>query len=102
VFWYKTDQNVVGAPHDLTFAVEVMLLGIKRSREDGENRCKLDNNPTKRHNIIMGPAIHTMRKDTHGTVINAHEKPDYVSGWVAERWLMPFDWVIVIGGGRRW
>jgi hypothetical protein len=99
VFWHKTDQNVVGDPTDLTFAVECMLLGIKKSQNKAENRSNMSRNPTERHNVITGPAIHTMRKATDGTVINPHEKPDYVSAWVAERWTVPHDWVIVVGGG---
>jgi hypothetical protein len=99
VVWHKTDQNVVGDPTDLTFSWETFVIGIKKSNNKADNRSNLSRNPTQRHNYVEGPVIHTMRKDATGQPINPHEKPDYVSAWVADRWTVPHDWVIVVGGG---
>jgi hypothetical protein len=99
VVWYKTDQNVAGDVRDLTFAFELMLLGIKRSPDASENRHMLDKDPTKRHNIIMGQALHKMQRYKDNALVNPHEKPEYIAGWLAKRYTLPRDWVIVIGAG---
>ena len=99
VFWYKTDQNVVGDKRDLTWAVELCAFGLKRSADLSINRCILSDNPTERHNIIKGPSLHKMGKYLNGGVVNQHESPPYVAGWFAARWTHPGDWVLICGAG---
>jgi hypothetical protein len=98
LFWYKTDQNVVGDNKDLTYSVEEMLLGFKRGT-GSDAVALMDPDPRKRHNLIQGPALHTLQRYADGSIVNVHEKPEYVAKWVTERYTVLRDWVIVMGGG---
>lgn len=98
VFWYKNDQNVVGDNKDLTYAVEMLLIGFKRGT-GSEAVAMMDKDPTKRHNLIQGPALHTMSRYADGSVVNPHEKPEYIAKWVVDRYVMPRDWVVIVGAG---
>lgn len=100
VVWYKDNQNVAGRPDQMTFAWEVFLTGrMKSSSDKNMTTCHLSKNPLQRHNHITGPTLSKYRKNDKQEKINVHEKPTYLSRWLAERFTDPGDWVLVIGAG---
>jgi hypothetical protein len=99
VTWWKTDQNVRGDKQDLTWATEQGVLGNKKSADASVNRCNMSSNPTERHNVITGPALHKLSKNSEGNVVNQHESPTYVAKWFGDKYTHDGDWVIVCGAG---
>ena len=101
LYWYKTDLNVSGDPGRWTQAVENAVIGVKGHEHRGSH-MSLNPNPTYRHNIIHGPALHTFSKHfgrAGVSVINQHEKPEYVVQAMLGPYLKPGDNVIVAGSG---
>lgn len=102
LYWYKYDLNTAGDPGRWTQAVENAVIGVIGSNESRSSQMSHNRDPTYRHNIVVGPALHTLSKH-YGregvSVINMHEKPEYVVQSMLGPYLKPGDSVIVAGSG---
>jgi hypothetical protein len=103
LFWYKVDLNTAGDPGRWTQAVECAVLGILSTSAGSRNvQMSHPRDPTCRHNIVHGPALHKLSKNycADGVrVINQHEKPEYVVQAMLGPYIKPGDTVIVGGSG---
>jgi hypothetical protein len=61
--------------------------------------CVLDRNPTKRHNIIIGPQQRAFHKDQLNNLINPYQKPAYLAYNMCKAFCNPFDEVYILGSG---
>ena len=95
LIWWKNNFNIDNAPH-LVFATEHIVLGW-RSGFRGMPTF-LDPNPTKRHNVIIGPQQRQFH--THqGKVINPYQKPQYLAYSLCKAFCEPNATVVVVGFG---
>jgi hypothetical protein len=93
--WWKNNFNIDNAIH-LVFATEFIVIGWRAGVRGMPSF--LDPNPTKRHNIIIGPQqrhFHTHQ----GQVINPYQKPQYLAYSICKAWCEPNATVIVVGFG---
>lgn len=56
VYWYKVNANVTGTKK-FTPAVETMLIGFSAKEGGNAFNWKMDDNPTKRHNVIFAKGV---------------------------------------------
>ena len=99
VVWYKQDQNTVGDPGNLTYALEMVVLG-RKARSNCKAFTNLDTNPARRHNMILGS---TQRKylvrDDGVTKVNPTQKNGEVYEWFLKCFCKPGDTQVIAGTG---
>ena len=61
--------------------------------------CVLDKNPTKRHNMFIGPQQRAFHKDQLNNMINPYQKPAYLAYNMCKAFCNPFDEVFILGSG---
>jgi hypothetical protein len=93
--WWKNNLNIADAFH-LVFATEFIVLGW---RSGLRNRpAFLDPNPTKRHNVIIGPQqrhFHSFK----GSIVNPYQKPAYLAYSLCKAFCTPASTILVVGFG---
>ena len=99
VFWYKEDQNMTGDPRRFISSVEVMAIGFRTSGDASNNINNLSKNPLERHNIVVGPGLHTYSKHSDGTRVNIHQKPTYLAKWIVDNFARTDDTILICGHG---
>ena len=93
--WWKNNFNIDNAPH-LVFATEFIVIGWRAGFRGMPSF--LDPNPTKRHNMIIGPQQRNFHQD-QGKVINPYQKPQYLAYSLCKNFCEPNATVIVVGFG---
>ncbi len=99
ITWYKEDMNLVGNPESLVPSTEIIIMARKRSADNAKPISFLSPDPTKRHNVIVGPKLSNPRKYPNGHRVNQHEKPEYLARELLRLFCMPGQWVVVVGSG---
>jgi hypothetical protein len=98
-YWAKIDNRPPTPAQRMASVVEMALVAYRKTTTNFSQFISLPNRIDDRHNIIFGPGLHRLGRDEHGKVINIHEKPPYVSEYVAEHFSTPGSRVMVLGSG---
>jgi hypothetical protein len=94
--WWKHNFNIEGAMH-LLFATEYVVMAWRRGTSGMP--CHLDANPSKRHNVFVGPQQRHFHRDGNGNLINPYQKPAYLAYNMCMAFCEPHDTVVVVGSG---
>ena len=98
VYWVKTAHTSVTPQLQLTPACEMLI--VARKQQSGNLAiCNLDQNPTKRTNIITGPSNQEYLRAKGGKKVNPTQKPEYLIKWILERFANPGSTVLICGCG---
>jgi hypothetical protein len=98
VYWLKTAQTSITPQNQLTPACEVLIVARKQTTGNIAI-CNLDQNPTKRTNVITGPSNQEYLKTKTGEKVNPTQKPEYLIQWILERFANPGSTVLILGSG---
>jgi hypothetical protein len=98
VAWIKEGFNQVCPQSQLLKAFETIVTA-RISRTPEVAFSNLDQDPSKRHNIIMGPPNRNYQLRPDGKKVNPTEKPEYVFRWFLDRFARPGEWVLICGAG---
>lgn len=95
--WWKNNfnmENVMG----ILYATEYIILAWRTGLTQNMP-CVLDKNPTKRHNMFIGPQQRAFHKDQLNNMINPYQKPAYLAYNMCKAFCNPFDEVFILGSG---
>ena len=95
--WWKNNfnmENVMG----ILYATEYIILAWRTGLTQNMP-CVLDKNPTKRHNMFIGPQQRAFHKDQLNDMINPYQKPAYLAYNMCKAFCNPFDEVFILGSG---
>jgi hypothetical protein len=94
--WWKHNLNIESVMH-VIFATEYIVMGWRSGVADMPSN--LDKNPTKRHNVFIGPQKRVFHRDGTGNIINPYQKPAYLAYNMCKAFAEPYNTVLIVGSG---